>query len=200
MLIRLLYTAVVIVALLAGYRLWTVGRAMDVLGTAPLGIAAGPIDAKVVVVEFFDYRCPACRSMHPRMKEIQERHPEVRFVFRVIPVVTAESTPAARLALAAGKQGKFMQAHDLLMARDEPVTEKDIQGIAAVLGIDAEKLQRDMTSPEVLNTIKNSIRAARRMGVRGTPSFAINGALYASKFIPAPEDIEAVIAAASRPR
>jgi protein-disulfide isomerase len=193
--LRLLYAAVVIVALMTVYQVWAVGRTMQTLATAPLGIAAGPEDARVTVVEFLDYRCPACRGIHPVMKELQSRHPEVRFIFRVIPVLGDESVPAARLALAAGKQGKFQQAHELMIERDGPVADKDIPEIAVTLGLDAETLRRDMTSSDVLRIIKRSISAARRMGVRGTPGFVINGVYYRSKYIPSLEDIDAAIVA-----
>ena len=85
------------------------------------------------------------------------------------------SEEAARAALAANAQGKFWEFHARLLENYNVMDEKKIQEIGRDLGLDMEKLNQDMNSPEFKRFISNDIRNGQRIGVRGTPSVFING-------------------------
>ena len=102
-----------------------VARNPAVLAPAPGEPAFGPVDARVTVTEFFDYRCPYCKMAAPEYLKIMEANPDVRFVFREWPVLdqgeVVTSQYAARAALAAHAQGKYLAVHEALMASWSPV-------------------------------------------------------------------------------
>ena len=71
----------------------------------PRDFVANP-DGKITVTEFYDYRCPHCINIAPKVVDLIQRHPDVRFVFKEMPIFGATSEHAARAALAAKAQGK----------------------------------------------------------------------------------------------
>ena len=95
-------------------------RQYDVkVGRAPV---RGPEDAKVTIVEFSDFQCPFCAKVGPTLKKIEEEYGdrEVRIAFKQLPLdFHAKAVPASKAALAAGKQGKFWEMHDLIFANQK---------------------------------------------------------------------------------
>ncbi|MEM6993235.1 MAG: thioredoxin domain-containing protein, partial [Myxococcota bacterium] len=89
----------------------------------PEGRAAlGPEDALVTIVEFSDFQCPYCSRMAPVAHQIVERNPDVRFVFRNLPLsMHKQARPAALAAVAAGRQGKFWEMHDKLFGAQKQI-------------------------------------------------------------------------------
>ena len=88
--------------------------------------------------------------------------------------------PAARAALAAGKQGKFWGFHDELFA-SEKLDLQVIDAAAVKLGLDIEKWKKDMVSQEIRQRIYTDIQDAQQAGVTGTPTIFINGRLLKNR-------------------
>jgi protein-disulfide isomerase len=134
---------------------------------------AGNPAGDVTLVEFFDYNCPYCRKAASVVVELEKADPDLRLVFKEFPILGAGSTFAARAALAAKEQGKHVALHHALMQAEDRVTEDLVMTIAAGLGLDTERLRRDMQSPEVTALIDDNQRLAAALGITGTPSFVI---------------------------
>jgi len=101
---------------------------------------------------------------------------QVKFIYKEFPLpMHANAMPAARAALAAGKQGKFWEMHDKLFANQRALTPENIKQFAQDLGLDMAKFEQDMASPEVQQQIDADMALARQVQVSGTPSLFLNG-------------------------
>lgn len=141
--------------------------------------ALGPDDALVTIVEFSDYQCPYCSKMAPVAHEIVENNPDVRFVFRNLPLgMHKQARPAAIAALAAGKQGKYWEAHDKLFAEQKELpdhVDDDFEDWAEELELDVEQFKADYADPALAKQVDEDVKVARRFAVRGTPGAFVNG-------------------------
>ena len=77
---------------------------------------AGPMNADVSIVEYFDYNCPYCKKQVPALKALLAQDPKVAVIYKDWPILGAVSVYAASSALAAGYQGKYLAAHDALIS------------------------------------------------------------------------------------
>ena len=137
--------------------------------------AAGDLAGAVTVVEFFDYGCGFCRNSLDAAKAAVAQA-DVRVEFREYPILGADSTRAARLALAADYQGRYLEAHTALMAWDGDLGDESLpEALAALVGLDAGRLREDMDSAAVAGRIEANRRLAGRLGVSGTPAFLVLG-------------------------
>lgn len=151
----------------------------------PNADVAGNPNGDITVVEFFDYNCGYCkRGLHDVIKLV-DTDPKVRVVFKELPILSKGSEEASRVAIAAGKQGKYWDVHRAMLEAKGVMNEANALAIANKLGLDMDKLKKDMASPEVEAEIKKSEALAKKMGVNGTPHF-----LVGDRAIPgAPEDL-----------
>ena len=132
----------------------------------------------VTVVEFFDYRCPHCRRMVPAIKALLAEDQGVRLVYKELPILGEESVVAARVALAARGQGKYVEAHDRLMAQTGAFTRDAlVTAVTAVGGIDGDRLRADMEAPEITALIRRELALAQALGIDGTPAIVIGDEL-----------------------
>jgi protein-disulfide isomerase len=153
----------------------------------PNAPVAGNPDGDITVVEFFDYNCGYCkRGLHDIVK-LAQSDPKIRLVFKELPILSKGSQEASHVALAARQQGKYWEVHQALLSAkghlDEASALKIVEGLN--IGLDMEKLKKDMASPEVAAEIERSEALAKKMGVNGTPHF-----LVGDRAIPgAPDDL-----------
>jgi protein-disulfide isomerase len=138
-------------------------------------------DPKLTIVECSDFDCPYCQKGATLMGQIMaapEYAGKVAFYFANLPLkMHPKAEPAHRAAIAAGKQGKFFEMHDLLFADKAKREEKDFREMAAQLGIDVEKFITDWNSEAVKQQIADETAMCNKFGVTGTPAFFINGRL-----------------------
>lgn len=138
----------------------------------------GPADAKVTVIEFFDFRCPGCKAVAHDYRALMAAHPEVRFVFKDWPILDrgddVTSQYAARAALAAHQQGKYLAVYDALM-NERALDRAAIDRILAEHGVDMTKAQAAIASPEMTRHVTDIHTTAATLGLQGTPTFFING-------------------------
>ena len=135
---------------------------------------AGDVAGTVTVVEFFDYRCGFCKRSLDAVRTAAGRA-GVRLELREYPILGEDSERAARLALAAGLQDRYVDAHFALMERPEGYGEGLVDELATTLGLDAARLRSDMASTEVTGRIAANRALAQRLGVTGTPAFIVLG-------------------------
>jgi protein-disulfide isomerase len=167
-------------------------RLMD---SGPLPVA-GNASGDVTVVEFFDYRCPYCRQAVPEVKRLLAADPGVRLVRKEFPVLGPDSVRAARAAIAANYQGKYLAFHDALMTHAGPLDEAAVMAAARAVGLDTARLAKDMVRPEVDAVIRESHALARALGINGTPAFVIGDVLLPG-FVEA-RDLAQAVAGARR--
>ena len=137
----------------------------------------GNPNGDVTIVEFFDYRCPYCKSVAPAFIELYEKDGNARFVLKEFPILGPESEFAAKAALAAQKQGKYRDLHLAMMAFKGKLTNDDVRQLAAKVGIDVPKLENDMQDPAITAAINRNYALAEALGIKGTPAFIIGDEL-----------------------
>ena len=131
----------------------------------------------VTVVEFFDYRCPYCRRMEPLIKTLLAEDQGIRLVYKELPILGPESVLAARAALAARGQGKYVEAHDLLFSASGPFTPDTLATLLAGIGVDGQRLRADMQAPEIAGLLGRELALAEALRINGTPAFVIGSEL-----------------------
>lgn len=158
--------------------------------------AFGPADARVTVVEFFDFRCPGCKATAPEVLRLMQTHPDVRFVFKDWPILDRGSDNtshyAARAAQAAHRQGKYLPVFRALMA-EPALTPTAVDRILAANGVAMPAARAAIASPEIARQLADIQLSALNLGLQGTPTFFINGRASASI---QPADIDRAIRAA----
>jgi protein-disulfide isomerase len=143
----------------------------------------GPRDAKVVLVEYSDFQCPACRNYTPVVAQIEEEFKnDVAVVYRHFPLraVHKHAELAARAAQAAAGQGKFFEMHDLLFTEQASwSTEMDptdaFLRMAGQIGLDVDAFKAAMKSKEVKAAVQANVDEGESLGITSTPSFFLNG-------------------------
>ena len=148
----------------------------DALERDPNSPTAGNPDADVTIVEFFDYRCPYCKRVGPLVRRLREEDDHVRIVYKEWPILGPESLFAARAALSAHAQGKYLEFHEKVMGQRQ-VTEASVLEAANEIGLDMERFRGDMDSPKVRDQIRQTMELARSLGLSGTPAFVIGNRL-----------------------
>ena len=144
------------------------------LGSA---VARGATSAPVTVVAFSDFQCPFCSRAETTLKALDEAYPgKLRFVMLQKPLPFHDhARDAAKVALAAGEQGKFWEMHDLLFAHQTQLDRPALEGYAQQLGLDVARFRSAMDAPDLEAQIAADEHEAARLGVQGTPTFFVNG-------------------------
>lgn len=134
----------------------------------------GDPNAGVAIVEFFDYACPYCKAIEPRLEAFLKSDKRVKLVVKEYPILTPESLIAAKASLAAMKQGKYQQFHQALMMFKGRLQEPVIFDTAKDAGLDVDRLRRDMQSPEIADEIIANFNLARAIRAFDTPTFIVD--------------------------
>lgn len=158
------------------------GSTLDVAVTSTDHIK-GPETAKVTLVEYSDFECPACAQYESLVREVTKAFPnDMRLVYRHFPLQAAhpKAMIAAQASEAAGKQGKFWEMHDLLFDKHGEWTvsedvEKLFDSYATNLGLSKEQFQKDISEASIREKINADYVSAVKFGVNGTPTFYLNG-------------------------
>lgn len=142
----------------------------------------GPKDAKVVLVEFGDYQCPACKTREPILQQIRSEYKDkLKFVFKHYPLPSHNNSfIAAKAAEAAGVQGKFWEYHEKIYENQEswsgnPNPEKLFEEYAKELGLDTQKFNKDLKGDEFNAIINKDKSDGIDVDVSSTPTFFLNG-------------------------
>ncbi len=143
------------------------------IGDAP---TRGPSDAAITIVMFSDFECPYCLQGHRTVEALMERYPgKIRFAYKAFPLdMHANALLAAMAARTAQAHGKFWEFHDLLFSQ-RGIDPPQVFAYAEQVGLDLQTLIKDLDSLEYGPEVGRDMRQARRLGVRSTPTFFING-------------------------
>ena len=135
------------------------------------GAVLGNPEGSVTLVEFTDYGCGFCRMSREHVDALIAANPDLRVVIREWPIFEG-SDKAARMALAAAKQGKFPAFHRAMFAQGSP-SEAGIAAAARMADIDMGKAQSMLRAPAVETEIARNGDLARQLGFGGTPSWIV---------------------------
>lgn len=172
---HILYGVIGLIAVFLAFQIYSVLQLKQQLVDVPSGYYIGEPSADVKIVEFLNYTCHYCHQVHPAIMGAVKEDGNVLFIPR--PVVSSESPGseyAARFVYAAGKQGKFIEAHEALLERQSIYDDVIGKDIAERLDLDFERLQIDMQSKEVFSAFAVNGDMFQSIGGRGTPTFLIN--------------------------
>ena len=143
----------------------------------PVDVVIGNPQGDVTVVEFFDYQCGYCKAVQGDTQRLIKDDGKVRFVLKEFPILGPASVTAAKAAIASRAQGKYVDYHNALMAHRGQLDDDTIMRLAKSVGIDADKLKKDMESPDVLKVVAVNQMLAEQLNIRGTPAFIIGDSL-----------------------
>jgi len=166
----------------------------DQIFNNPTDPVIGNLQGDVTVVEFFDYRCPYCKRVSDSLMELLKDDPNVRLVYKEFPILGPDSVVAAKIALAAHRQGKYEQVHTAFMAHKGSFAEADLLELAASVGADATRLAADMEDPAIQGQLQANDSLAAALGITGTPGF-----LFGKQLVPGAislDDMKKLVAAA----
>ena len=156
--------------------------ALDLIAPVePEDHSRGPVTAPVTLVQYADFECLHCARAQPILRQLRDEIPDAfRLVFRHFPISAdrPRAAGAARAAVAAGQQGRFWEMHDRLFEYQAYLSPDAFQLHAEDLRLDMDRFTRDMTDPTVTARIERDLASGRASGVRGTPTFFLNGARY----------------------
>ncbi|MFL2932277.1 MAG: DsbA family protein [bacterium] len=138
---------------------------------------SGNPDGKIVIAEYFDYRCGYCRASYSILKKILKENKEVKVVHKELPILGKLSLLASKAALAAHLQGKYKTLHAKLMEKKFQDLEQ-IFLLAKESGLNIELLKKDMNSQKIQDTIFKTRKLAIFIGVRSTPTYIIGNKIY----------------------
>jgi protein-disulfide isomerase/rhodanese-related sulfurtransferase len=138
----------------------------------------GDPHARVTVVEFGDFVCPACRQAEESSREIREKFGDrIRFAFRQFPLtaIHAESEKAAEGSECAAQQGKFWQAVDKFYANQSDLSMPALSRYAAEMGLDSREFVACLQKGQMASRVGQDVEDGRALGVHATPTFFIDG-------------------------
>jgi len=141
----------------------------------------GSPTAPALLVEYGDYECPSCLNAWPVLREVRRRLGDrVALVFRHYPQssIHPRASAAAQAAEAAANQGKFWDMHDLLFGHQQELESLDLTHLALQLGLEVYGFQAALESESHQRKIREDFAGGLRSGVKGTPTFFLNGCRY----------------------
>ena len=151
--------------------------------------SVGPKDAKVTVVEFFDFACGHCKSLAPVMSQLMKDNPDVRFIFNPLFFISEHSPYAAKVALAAAEKGKFKEVFDGIMTLPH-MNEDEINKILVDEGLDVDEIKKMIEEKSIRRGIQDIDALSQVLGINGVPMLLINGEAFYGRNV---QDIQAKI-------
>jgi protein-disulfide isomerase len=147
--------------------------------------AQGPEGAPVTLVEYADYECPYSHRAYHVLKGLQrELGDQLRFVYRNFPLrdIHPHAQQAAEAAEAAANQGKFWEMHDFLFEHQQALDGEHLDQYAAQLDLDRVGFELELAEHTSAGRIERDVRGGDRSGVRGTPTFFVNGVRHQGSY------------------
>lgn len=142
------------------------------------GAVLGNPEGKVTLVEFSDFACTFCRQSEAEVAALIQANPDLKVVIRQLPILSPASADAARMGLAAARQGRYAAYHHAMYAGGKPDT-ASIAAAARSAGLDLARAQKDVADPAIGAEIDRNLEFARNLGFGGTPSWVIGEEIHA---------------------
>ena len=177
---NLIIVAVIVIAVVMGVKLYKTG---DINSDEGLDPVKGPQDAKVTIVEYSDFQCPACGFMQPVINEIAKKYPaDVKVIYKNFPLTRAHkwAYTAALAGECAFDQGKFWEFHDTIFEQQKSWStsanaKDDFLRHAMNIGMDRNSFNECIDSGNAKKRVDNDMSEGNRLSINSTPTFFING-------------------------
>jgi protein-disulfide isomerase len=144
-------------------------------------VTVGNPQGDVTFVEFFDYNCGYCKRAMSDMFDLMKQDQKLKVVLKEFPVLGPGSIEAARVAVAVRLQDKggkkYLEFHQKLLGGRGQADKARALAVAKEVGLDMARLERDVASDEVKNSLEESFKLAEKLGLNGTPSYVIGDAV-----------------------
>lgn len=136
---------------------------------------AGARHPDVTMVEYFDYNCGYCKKLIPILRVLLAEDPKLAIVYKDWPIFGGSSVYAARCAVAAQWQGKYLIAHDALMKASRVSEDAQVDAILGGAGVDVVRLQRDLKTyaSKIAAILLRNDSEAKALELQGTPGIMI---------------------------
>ena len=145
--------------------------------SSPRQVTLGNPQGDVTVVEFFDYNCGYCKRAMADMLDLLKNDPKLKVVLKEFPVLSEGSVEAANVAVAVRMQDptgkKYLDFHQKLLGGRGLADKARAMAAAKEAGLDVARIEKDLASPEINDTIRENMKLAEDMGLNGTPSYVI---------------------------
>jgi protein-disulfide isomerase len=151
-----------------------VGPTTEIRGNGP---SIGPADAVVTIVQFSDFQCPYCRALQPALERLVKGSPDVRIVYRHLPLDMLHPTAvtAAQVASCANEQGRFWEFSRLAFAITGAFSESRLNDLSRRSGADQARMSACLASGRAQLAVQADIDEAERLNITSTPVMFING-------------------------
>ena len=142
----------------------------------------GNRDAKVVLIEYSDFQCPACAFYYPLLEKFSEEFGDkLAIAYRHFPLQNHQNAKSAAYAAeAAGRQEKFWEMHDLIFDnqkdwKDKQSTDEVFINYAQTLNLNLDQFKMDFASKEIRKKVEGTYQNGISLGLNSTPTFFLNG-------------------------
>lgn len=139
----------------------------------------GPADAKAVIVEFFDYNCPACKMAFKAIDELRTKDKNVKILFKEFPIFGPQSDMNSKIGLAVHRLApeKYFDFHTKMMNFEGRADEAQALLFVKEIGLDPEKVKAELAKPDYDTMITKAREVGTRLNVQGTPTLIIGDEL-----------------------
>ncbi|MCB9964157.1 MAG: DsbA family protein [Rhodospirillales bacterium] len=142
-------------------------------------IEAATKTSDLTVTMFYDYRCPFCYQIDPVIRAAAEADGKVELLYKFLPALGDESEHMARMAYAAGKQGKFLAVHDYFMkGAGRTYDDDEIKTMSDIIGLDYEQFLKDTDSAAAAKKVQDNMDLALSLGAYSTPTIVFGKDVY----------------------
>jgi len=154
-------------------------RSSDLLHD-PQSQVLGNLQSDCTIVEFFDNQCPYCQANEPDLQKLLKQDGRVKLILKEFPILGPTSLVASKAALASVNQGKYAEFHAALLAhKGHYQSQAVVDEVAKSIGLDLDKLHKDMEAPEIAAAIGRNLDLGRALDISGTPGFVIGDQIVA---------------------
>lgn len=150
-------------------------NAAIVIHRNPASALTGAKNADVLLVEYFDYNCSYCKKLAPALQTLLAKDGKVALIYKDWPILGETSIYAARAALAAEWQGKYLLAHETLLNGPHLASDAQIDTLLQHQGIDLATLKLDQQkhASEIDARLTRIATEAHALGIQGTPGLLV---------------------------
>ncbi len=147
--------------------------------------SVGPATAPIIITAFEDFQCPYCFQAQPFLKKLLAKYSgDIRFIYKDFPLqsIHPDAQSAAEAAQCAHEQGKFWEYHDVLFSNQDRFAEAFYRATAKEVGLNITAFNECLATGKYKQAISQDVELGRTLGVVGTPTFFINGELFAQGY------------------
>lgn len=156
-------------------------------------VAGNPL-GDLTIVEFYDTRCPYCRTMEPVIATLLKADARLKLVVKDLPILGPNSLIESRALLAAQRQGGYFKLRPAILALSGTTTRDTLRDLADRQGLDGARLLTDMDDPAIKARLEANLGLAPQLGIDGTPAFVVGGRMVSGAADL--REMQAVVAAA----